>query len=54
MEERRRLITRQLETRFGALSEDKMFRIQSGTAEDLDDWAERLLTATSLDEVFRS
>jgi hypothetical protein len=53
MEGRRSLITRQLETRFGALPEDKTSRIQSGKAEELDAWAERLLTAVSLDEVFR-
>jgi HEPN domain-containing protein len=53
MEGHRHLITRLLETRFGPLPEDKMFRLQSGTAEELDAWAERLLTAASLDEVFR-
>ena len=37
---------------FGALPADVIKRVHAGTAEDHARWAERVLTATSLDEVF--
>ena len=46
------MLTRQLTVRFGPLPETAVERIRTGTAEDHDRWAERLLTATSLDAVF--
>ena len=53
-EERQRLITQQLETKFGALPADVLSKLQHGSQEELDEWGKRLLTATSLDEVFQS
>ena len=46
------MLTRQLTVRFGPLPEAAVERIHSGTAEDHERWAERLLTAASLDAVF--
>ena len=43
-----------LTARFGPLPEATGERIRVGTVEDHDRWAERLLTADSLDEVFLS
>jgi len=50
---RRRLILQQLETKFGApLPAEKRSQLQHGTDEELDEWAKRLLTAASLEDVF--
>jgi hypothetical protein len=38
--------------KFGPLSEEVSYRIQHATPAELDTWAERVLTATSLDELF--
>lgn len=46
------LLIRQLGVRFGALPAGTTERIRAGTADDQARWAERLLTAASLDEVF--
>ena len=51
---RQHLIAQLLEAKFGALSADTLSKLQHGTLEELDAWANRLLTAASLDEVFRS
>jgi flagellar biosynthesis/type III secretory pathway protein FliH len=47
-----RLLLRQLERKFGTLSEAHRTRVQGADAEELLSWAERLLTARSLSEVF--
>jgi hypothetical protein len=46
------LLTRQLERRFGPLTEADQARIQRADAEELLTWGERLLTARALPEVF--
>lgn len=46
------MLTHLLTIRFGPLPEAAVERIHSGTAEDHERWAERLLTAASLDAVF--
>ena len=52
-EGRRRVIIQLLETKFGApLPAEKRSQLQHGTDEELDEWAKRLLTAASLDDVF--
>jgi hypothetical protein len=45
-------LTRQLERRFGPLTEAAQARIQRADAEELLTWGERLLTARALPEVF--
>ena len=50
----RRLLRRQLRARFGDLPAAVDERIAGATAELLEAWAERVLTARSLDEVMRS
>ena len=47
-----RLLTSQLEQRFGPLPEPQAKRIQSATPEKLENWGLRLLDAASLDDVF--
>ena len=46
------VLLRQLGKRFGPLAVDIEARIRSATANDLDRWADRLLDATSIGEVF--
>ena len=46
------MLTRLLTVRFGPLPEAAVERIRNGTAADHERWAERLLTAASLDAVF--
>ena len=48
----RALLTRQLTRRFGPLSAPAMNRIQAASPEQLECWGERLLSASSLDDVF--
>jgi predicted transposase YdaD len=47
-----KLLRKQLEQRFGPLSELALKRLQTAGDEDLDRWAGRVLTAGTLDEVF--
>ena len=47
-----RLLTSQLERRFGPLPEPQAKRVQSATPEQLENWGLRLLDAASLDDVF--
>jgi hypothetical protein len=47
------LILRQLTLRFGAVSEDLTTRVRSATPEQLDAYAERILTAPTIEDVFR-
>jgi DNA primase len=46
-----RILLRQLSRRFGELPEDKRRQIESADTETLLEWSERVLTASSLDEV---
>lgn len=45
------LLLRQLRKRFGNLSETTEVQVRTASSENLDTWAERILTAASLDEV---
>jgi hypothetical protein len=45
------LLIRQLRRKFGELSEDKVQMIEATDTEQLLEWADRVLTAESLDEV---
>jgi hypothetical protein len=47
-------VLRQLALRFGPLTEQGQERIRNSSIEQLDALAERLLTASSLDEVLRA
>ena len=46
------LEVRQLSMRFGPLPDEVRARVQSATPPQLDIWVERVLTATTLDDVF--
>jgi hypothetical protein len=46
------LLTRQLQQRFGPLTEADQARIQNADADELLEWGDRLLTARTLPEVF--
>ena len=46
------LLTKQLEKRFGPLPDRIIERLNTAQPEQLEQWAVRLLTARSLDEVF--
>jgi hypothetical protein len=48
------LVLRQLELRFGALSTDVVDRVRAASAAELDRFAERLLSAPTLDDVLDS
>ncbi len=48
-----RILQRQLTTRFGALPEYALARIQGATEEQLGNWSTRLLRAETLDDVFK-
>jgi len=52
-EERRVLVSRLLEKRFGPLSTAIQQRLQSATPEELEHWAMRMLEVDSLDAVFQ-
>ncbi len=45
------LLLRLLDRRFGTLPESAIARVRAGTETDLETWAERVLTASTLDEV---
>ena len=47
-----RMLLRQLERRFGPVSEDVTGRVRSAPEAQLEQWFDRVLTATSLDDVF--
>lgn len=47
-----RLLLNQLRLKFGALPDAVVGRVESATTEHLDTWAARILTATTLAEVF--
>lgn len=45
-------LARQLRLKFGVLSDDATRRLASASIEELDRFAERILSAATLDEVF--
>jgi flagellar biosynthesis/type III secretory pathway protein FliH len=47
------LLIRQLRRKFGELSEDKVRMIEAADTDQLLEWADRVLTAESLDEVLK-
>jgi hypothetical protein len=47
------LLRRLLTQRFGPLSDEVEQRLQAATVQDLERWADRVLDAQHLDEVFR-
>ena len=48
-----RIIQRQLTKRFGPLDAETLTRLQTSPCEQLEIWAENLLDAATLDEVFK-
>jgi hypothetical protein len=46
--------TGQLQKRFGALPQSFLDALEAATQADLDAWCDRILDATTLDEVIRS
>ncbi|MBK8386513.1 MAG: DUF4351 domain-containing protein [Candidatus Accumulibacter sp.] len=48
-----RIIQRQLTKRFGPLDAETLTRLQTSPCEQLESWAENLLDAATLDEVFK-
>ena len=48
-----RIIQRQLTKRFGPLNAETLARLQTAPCEQLESWAENLLDAATLDEVFK-
>ena len=48
-----RILARQLEKRFGSLDKPTTERLKAASTTELDHWAERILDAETLDEVFR-
>jgi predicted transposase YdaD len=48
------LLLRQLELRFGPLSESSRAQVRAADADTLLRWGERILTATTVDEVFKA
>ncbi len=45
------LLLRQLGVKFGPLTESVQARVHTGTAAEVEVWAERVLTAMTLDDV---
>jgi hypothetical protein len=45
-------LLRQLTRRFGVLPADVAARVRQAGTPELEDWADRILDATSLDELF--
>lgn len=48
-----RLLTKQMKLKFGELPEWVQKRLDSATPEQLDVWGEHILTANSLDKLFK-
>ncbi|MGI9229062.1 MAG: DUF4351 domain-containing protein, partial [Gammaproteobacteria bacterium] len=46
------ILTRQLQRKFGQLSEDIQQRLTQATPDDLEAWADKILDAPSLDAIF--
>ena len=51
-EGRAEIVIKQLTLRFGPLSDDLTARVKAANTDELDQLAERVLTAASLDEIF--
>jgi hypothetical protein len=47
------LLSKQLTLKFGALDDSTVQRLQGASTTDLERWAERILTANAIDDVFR-
>ena len=54
VEGERRVLERQLQRRFGALSAENTERLTEASMEDLETWAENVLDAQTIDDVFES
>ena len=54
VERERALLRRLLRRRFGALSPETVERVDQASARDLEAWADNVLDAGALDEVFDS
>lgn len=54
VEGERTLLERQLRRRFGRLSPEDTEKLRRASADDLETWADNVLDADTLDEVFRS
>ena len=54
VEGERALLRRQLRRRFGVLSRETVARVDHASTRDLESWAENVLDAGTLDEVFGS
>ena len=54
VEGERALLERQLQRRFGLLSPEVAERLEQASAADLETWAENVLDAPTLDDVFDS
>jgi hypothetical protein len=52
-EGQRRVLLKQLGLRFGQISPGILARVEQAGSDDLERWAERILTASSLDEVLQ-
>jgi len=52
-EEEARVLLRQIERKFGAASPEVRKRVESASTDDLLRWADRVLAAGSLDDLFR-
>lgn len=48
-----RLLTKQMRMKFGELPEWAKERLDSASPEQLDTWGERILTANTLEELFK-
>ena len=48
------MLVRQLTRRFGPLSEETMRRIEAAPLEQLEQWAENILDAATLEDVFKN
>ena len=54
VEGERKVLERQLHRRFGDLSPEITVRLSKASSEDLENWAENVLDAKTLDDVFDS
>ena len=52
VEGRAELLVKQLRLKFGELGPETVARVRAGSEQELDRWAERILTAGSLADVF--
>ncbi|WP_442488308.1 DUF4351 domain-containing protein [Halomonas litopenaei] len=48
-----RMLAKQMRRKFGELPEWAKARLDSASTEQLDTWGERILTANTLDELFK-